>query len=330
MTMARVRQRLSFLLIASVLGLVVCACDSGSQEVMTPRASFEKDAESVRFVRSIREGLNQQRRPPSEEIQKLKVIANKYPDEPFIEELLISLLPALKDWDGLAVYYEHKSALDTEDRSMLARVYIKLADYGRARDVIESVVQEQPMNVEANSLLGRALYFFGEYDRASECYDRVWDSIVSERRVGDITYRAMIHFDEGQAERAVEMLKAGLEDSPDTAVMHNALSRVLAAQGKLDEAEVHSARVHELQKELSRVETSQMLQAARTFSLNRALQAGDMPKCQRLIFEYLPDSDPAFQEDLYRFLESLYRVNGREDEIPAVLERARQEARKGN
>lgn len=308
---------------------LLTGCDSGSQKA-TPEVPFEKNGEAVRFVRGLREALVSGRRPPNEEVQRLKAIGIEYPDEAFVSEILLSILPALNDWDGMALHFEAKSQLTMAERGTLARVYIKQANYGAARDVIQPVVDAAPSDIEGNALLARAHYFFGDYDLARKHYDRIWPAILTEKRLGDMTFRAMIHFDDGQATRALEILEAALDGAPDSIALHNALGRILAAEGRQAEAEVHSARASELQEELNRTETSAVLRAARIFALNRALEAGDTDGCQRMIFEYLPDSDANFQEELYRFLTGIYRAAGRELEIPAVLERARQEARKGN
>ncbi|MFT7484432.1 MAG: tetratricopeptide (TPR) repeat protein [Candidatus Paceibacteria bacterium] len=315
-------------LLLVILSALLSSC---GQEAAMPKAAvvaFEKNDDAVRFVRSVRESLSQQSRPSSGDVQRLKSIAGQYPDESFIEEVLVSILPALSDWDGLASYYEAKSELTEQNRITLTRVYIKQGNYAGAREAIRPIASAQPQHVEANALLGRAHYFFGEYAEAKEVYDRVWDSIVVEQRLGDITYRAMIHFDEGNPARASEILEAGLKVSPNSIALHNALGRVLFAEGKDAQAIVHRDRVGELQDELSRAETGQMLRAARIFALNRALKSGDMDECQRLIFEFLPKSDAEFQQQLYQFLESMYRTAGRAEEIPAVLSRARQIARK--
>lgn len=317
------------------LGLVLGAggllgCNEQSPTLPPVVRNFDQNQEAVRFVRGIREGLENRRRPAGADVQRLKSIANQYPNEAFIGDVLLALLPGLKDWDGLTDYYEHKAELSDHDRAMSARVYIQQANYGAARDVIRVVADAQPENVEANALLGRSLYFFGEYDEATMYYDRVWTSIVADKRVGDITYRAMIYYDQGNSDRALEILRAAIADSPGSIGIHNALGRVLAASGQDAEARVHRDRATELQDELSKHETDQMLRAARVFALNRALQNGDAGECQRMIFEYLPDSDPAFQQELFSFLESVLQRAGRSAEVPAALERARELVRKGN
>ncbi len=60
-----------------------------------------------------------------------------------------------------------------------------------------------------------------------------------------------------------------------------------------------------------------MLRGACVFALNQAIAAGDVDECQRLIFSYLPNSDPSFQQEMYRFLDSAFRTAGRQAEIRA-------------
>ena len=290
---------------------------------------FEKDADAVRIVRGVRESLASRTRPSSDEVQSFKEVANRYADEPFIQEAVIALLPALEDWDGMATFFESKSELDDTDRKLIARIYIRQANYGAAREAILPLAESQPQDVEANALAGRALYYYGENEAAARHYDRVWEGILSERRIVDLSFRAMIHFDEGDTQSARAMLEEGLKLDPNSIVLHNAMGRVLAGAGEKELAEFHSNRVHELQRELSRNETSQMRVAAQVFEINRALQAGDVDGCRERILRLLPEADEGMREQLYGFLDALYRRAGREAELPAVLQQARASAAGG-
>lgn len=318
---------LSLLVAVSLLG---CGDGAETQPAAPPAAvAFDQDAEAVRIVRGVRESLASRTRPNSDEVQRFKQVANRYADEPFVQEAVVAILPALEDWDGLATFFESKSALGEDDRKLVARVYIRQANYGAARDAILPIADADPEDVEANALAGRAHYFYGENEAAARYYDRVWDGLLAERRLIDLGFRAMIHFDEGDTEAARTLLEQGLELDPKSIALHNAMARVLAGAGELERAEVHSARVRELQQQLSQTEASQMRVAAQVFEINRAMESGDVDGCRARILRLLPEADEAMREQLYGFLDAMYRRAGRAAELPAVLEEARAAAAGG-
>lgn len=302
-----------------------CGGEGGGESVTAPPTlAFEKDDEAVRVCRGVRESLAQGIRPGASEVQRFKAVAMRHVGEPFVEEALLALLPALDDWEGLALYFEAKPTLTDDEKKLLARVHIKRADYGAARDLVRPLADAAPTDTEANSLAGRAHYFYGENEAAALCYDRVADRLLPEGRYQELAFRAMIHFDEGELEAARGLLEAGLAAAPDDIVLNNTMARVLAGAGEEAEAEGYSSRVLELQRALSERETGQMRVAAQIFEINRALQAADVDGCRERIYRLLPEADMDLRDQLYRFLEALYQRSGRESELPAVLQRARE------
>ena len=331
MTSPRPSSRLRFaavLLFVSFGALSSCEKEGAVVEP-SPRISFEQDVEAHRFVQGLRAALEQGRRPASSEVQLLKTIAKRFPEEPFVEQPMLSILPALKDWDGLSAYLESKARLSDELRMMLTRVYINQADYAGALRACQPMADRDPTHVEANSLAGRAHYFLEQNDEAARYYNRVWNSIVDQGSLVDLANRAMLHFDAGNSEQAQVLLQGALETHPDSISLHNAMARVLAAEGDQVGADRHSARVTELQAEISRVEQNAMLRAAQSLALNEAWAKRDFDGCQRLIHEFLPGADESFRNDLYGFLGSMYEAAGRKEEAAAAIERARQHAAKG-
>jgi len=309
-------------------GLVTGCGGDQTGPVSDGPVEFAADSEAVRFVRSVRESLAQRQRPGNAQVQRLKDLGGRYPDEPLIEETLISILPALRDWDGLATYLAGKSQLDTGQRVTLAKVYVNLGDYSAAAETIQPLAKVDPPEVEANAIAGRAHYLLGENGKAAFYFERVWDEIIEQQRPDEIAFRSMIYFDEGRPDLAKGILEESLVTSPDSIALHNSLARVLAAEGDADGAARHSARVSELQDLISRTERNQMLRAAQTLALNETLRAGDMDECQRLIYEFLPGAEASFQEELYSFLAGLYKAMGREGEASSAVARAREYARR--
>lgn len=313
--------------VVCILVLGLAACGGGEADVV--REDFNGNGEAVRFIRSLREGFAQGKRPDFAEIQRLKELAARYPDEAYVENVLLAVLPELQDWDGLAAYLSLKEPLDDRTRARLTRVYFRQSDYEGALRTIAPLAEREPQSVEPNALAARASYFLGDNEAAVRYYDRVWQSILDQGQVSEIANRAMIHFDEGEFGQAEVLLVEALKRSPDSIHAHNALARVLAAGGDPERAAEHTARVTELQREVSMDETRAMRRAAQTLALNEAWGRGDFDGCLSLIHKALPEAEEAFREDLYRFLARMYQSAGREAEIPAVLEAAQEHARKG-
>jgi Flp pilus assembly protein TadD len=313
--------------VVGVLALGLVACGGGEGEV--PREDFDENAEAVRFVRSLREAFSQGKRPDFEEIQRLKELGARYPVEPYVENVLLAVLPQLQDWDGLAAYLSLKEPLGDRDRVRLTRVYFRQADYGGALRTIAPLAAREPQSVEPNALAGRASYFLGDNEAAARYYDRVWQGILDQGQVAEVANRAMIHLDVGELARAKELLVEALKQSPNSIQAHISLARVLSADGDAAGAAQHSTRVTELQRELSMDETRAMRRAAQTLALNEAWGREDFDGCLTLVYRALPAADEAFREELYRFLARMYQSVGQDAQIPAVLEAAREHARKG-
>lgn len=317
-------------LVAFALSFGGLACQGEEPEqTAAPTPVYAADSSAQSFVRAIREGLAQGKRPPADRVQRLKSIGMLYPEEPEVEQVLLSILPALKDWDGLAPYLEAKAELSNEMRMMLTKVYISQADYEAALRTALELAEAEPSHVDANAFTARAYYFLGKPEEAVRFYDRVWSQVVEQHRVADIANRAMISFDAGDLNAAIEMLQGALEDNADSVHLHNAMARLLAAKGELDEAERHSRIVTALQAKVSKLEQNAMLRAAQTLALNEAWAKKDFNECQRLIYEFLPGAEEDFRNELLRFLGSMYEATGRRAEASAAIEAAHRHATSG-
>lgn len=316
--------RLSSLFLAGLIS-ATWSCDGDFADA--PPIALAQDTQAAGFVARVRDALTQGRRPSADEVQELKRIDREYAETQEVHGILLAVLPALKDWDGLARLYERKSSLSIEDRIALAKIYANLADYAGLVDVLAPVSNERPNDTELNALLGRAYYILDRHELAARHLDAVWESLITAGRTEEIVFRAMIHFDGGEIERARSLLESSVEKHQDSVYLHNALARVLAAAGAEERAAEHARRAGELYAQVTTVEQRMMRSAARTQALNDAFAAGDWDGCHDLIHVMLPEADAAFREQLFGFLSGMYKNAGREAELPAALERARAFAR---
>ncbi len=318
-------------------GCALCAClmacgsgadDSTDSGNTTQPANFEEDAEAVRFVRGLTERVAKGEVPPQPDVQRLKKLALMHSGEDSIEAIHTSLLVKLEDWEGLSVYFQAKPELTRDERFTLTWAYLKQVDYPRARKAIEDFARNNSESLEAQRLLARACYFLGDLDLSAEAYDKVWDQILSQGLTTDIAYRAMIDCDRGETSRALSLLNGALQATPDSVPVLNSLSRVLASQGKLQEAEGYSKRVAQLKEAYDQKASDQRQRTSRIVALNTALGEGNYTACEQLIFQWLPDADEAFAAELVVFLEKIYRLVGREAELSDVPNRVQAARRK--
>ncbi|MCP5022181.1 MAG: hypothetical protein GY930_10425, partial [bacterium] len=121
-----------------VLWAILAACGHGAPEpadsgFSLQPASFEEDAEGVRFVRGLSESMANGQMPLHRDVQRLKKLALLYPRAGSIEEVHTDLLTGLEDWEGLSTYFEAKEDLTSKQRFTLTWAYLKQLDYLRAR-----------------------------------------------------------------------------------------------------------------------------------------------------------------------------------------------------
>ncbi len=329
----KVRQGLRRVLGGCALCACLMACGSGADDSTdsgnaAQPANFEEDAEAVRFVRGLTDRVAKGEVPSQPDVQRLKELALMYSGEDSIEAIHMSLLVKLEDWEGLAVYFQAKPELTPDERFTLTWAYLKQMDYLRARGAIEDFARTHGESLEAQRLLARACYFLDEFDLAAGAYDKVWDQMLSQGLTTDIAYRAMIDFDRGDIPRALSLLNGALQATPNSVPVLNSLSRVLASQGKLQEAEGYSKRVTRLQEAHNQTISNQRRRASRVIALNTALGEGDYTACEQMVFQWLPDAEEDFAAELVLFLEKIYRLVGREAELDDVLNRAQAARRK--
>lgn len=281
------------------------------------------DAAARALVQDLRSSLSRGLRPGGAAVRELQELARAHPDDPAISQLVLDLLPSMREWGGLASWLEAKAELTQEERIALAKVYVNLADFDAAWRTIRPLAEREPAALEANALAGRAAYLRGDAAAARLHLDRVWDQLVQAGRVEEQSYRAMLWLDEGELERAQAILTEALARGPDSIHVHNALARALAAAGDEAGAARHQQRAGELQAQLSAQEQRLLRRAAQNARLNQELERGDLDALRGLAMRFLLEADEQRATELLSFLESAYRAAGRSAELAPVLEEAR-------
>lgn len=293
-------------------------------QVERDQANFEKDRVALGDVRRIGAGLAQSQQVTQIDLDLLKNLHATYPAATEVRQTLQTALQARQDWGALEkLLTENPEAKRTrQEQVYLAKVYIKLGRYNDADHIAGPLAEASQNDLELNSLAGHAWYYEGKYDDASRAFDRVWDALVASRQIDEIMMRGMIYFYKGDKARAIETLKKTIEIKPDYVAGNNALSRVYAATGNNEQAELYrgqAERAHALQ---TADEARRMRVASRSRDLERAFAAGRYEDSIQIARELLQSANDLQKPTLYEFLGKSYQATGRQTEAQAAFSEA--------
>jgi Flp pilus assembly protein TadD len=242
-----------------MLGLaMVFSCQNKAENDATLLA---KDTTATADLRRINADLGGTGQITPENFEKLKGLREKYPHSEAIGKTYKAALMAREDWAGLENLLTASQPGDNarDDKTLLAKVYIKLGNFERSAEVLRSFGNEASTDVEIRSLSALCNFNVEKLSEAAADLDAVWNEIVDQKRIDDINLRAMIFFRTKDYERAISTLQRSLELQPGNPVATNTMSRVHAAMG--DTAKAESYRIEtEKAQERSERETSNKLQ----------------------------------------------------------------------
>jgi predicted Zn-dependent protease len=308
-----------------VLGLVLLIlCGACGGQAKRDQAAFEKDRVALTDVRRIGAGLAQSQAITQNDLDLLRKIHAKYPGANEVRQTLQVALQARQDWGALEkLLTEFPDAIRTQqEQSYLAMVYIKLGRYSDASHIAGPLAEGSPNDLELNSLAGTAWYYEGRYDDASRAFDRVWDALVASKQVDEIMMRGMIYFYRGDKGRAIEILKKTVEIKPDYVAGINALSRVYAAIGNNEQAELYRGQAERAHAIQTAEEARRMRVVSRSRDLESAFAAGRYDDSILIARELLQSASDLQKPTLYEFLGRSYQATGRQTEAQAAFAEA--------
>jgi predicted Zn-dependent protease len=226
-----------------------------------------------------------------------------------------------KDWDGVAQLISSVPVAQRtrQDQLTLAQVQLMVGNYQEASSVAGPLAEAAPTDLEANSLAGRAWYHEGRYDEAARAFDRVWNSLISARRVEDIMMRGLIYFYRNDHQKAIETLNTALRLQPDYYPGYGALSRVYRAMGKTEQAE-------EYQRQGAEALARQTTERARQSRFASGLRELELAWNERRYEDVVRITQDLLQKDtnspqrpvLYQYLSQAYQALGRTAEAQAA------------
>ena len=237
------------------------ACQS---EVEKESAALKQDAPVLSRLAQINNSINATRSISPENFAALKTIREKYPNAPGVRQTYKNALVIREDWTELENFLTEKplADLNAEDRRTLGKVYVKSGKYEQAIETLKALAEANPNDVETRSLLGISYFYLDKPDEAGAQLDSVWDKIIAEKRVDEMTTRGIIYSRQNNFPKAIETLKKAIEINPSSAAANNALSQVYARSGDAEQAEIYRAKTVEINDKV----------AAETFEASRRVQ----------------------------------------------------------
>jgi len=147
------------------------------------------------------------------------------------------LLTRLGKEENAIAAYESVRKLNPKDAQAavaLARIYERRNDWAKARDLYAELTAAQPENVPYRMNLGRCLYRLGQPEKA----EAVWKGIVEGRGAGPTAFLwlANAYQTVGAPDKALAILRQGVEKNPNDASLVRYLGSMLNREGKTAEA----------------------------------------------------------------------------------------------
>jgi Flp pilus assembly protein TadD len=300
----------------------LCACQSEAEK---QSAALKQDAPVLSQLAQINNAINTTRSISPESFAVLKTIREKYTTAPEVRQTYKNALVVREDWAALETFFGETplAELSAEDRQTLGKVYVKSGKYEQAIEALKPLADGNPNDVETRSLLGLSYFYLDKPDEAGAQFDSVWDKIIAEKRIDEITTRGIIYSRQNNFPKAVETLKKAIEFNPSSAAANNALSQVYARQGDAEQAEIYRAKTVEINDKIAAETFEASRRVQRIYSLENAWKAKNYKEVINLANQILPTTADKNQKIvLCQYLFESYKALGNQAEANNALAEA--------
>ncbi len=259
-----------------------------------------------------------------ESLETLERLHARDPDATEMASLLKSAYLQRRDWKALIQVASERPAIrrSGQDWKDLAAWYLLDGQYEEASGILENLVRANPSRPDLSGLLGQALFYRAEYERAAALLEGATKDLAGPDGAQAATLRALIHFYRKELPEAEALLRRTVQAQPEYRPALNALGRVLAARGQLDESRKWLDEASKVQERHTAEERRLMTLSAGSREVSRAFQEGRYADAERLVAGMLPLSDAAQRVRIYRYLARIRSAAGREKEARAALREA--------
>lgn len=304
-----------FVLICSLL-FISCQSDA-KQEVSALSGDKQAIAELSRINQILASG---QPFAPAD-FESLKKIYEKYPDDTQIRNTFQSALVKREDWVSIEKFINRIPAAERTraDQLNLGKVYLKLGRFQELIDLMKPLAETAKGDTDFNALLGFGYFYAGQNDEAARYFDNVWEAIISEKRVDEITTRGMIYFRQNNFPKAIETFEKSLEINPQNSTATNILSRIYAAQSNSEKAEEFRRRTAEIHQRGEESEAKAMRQVSLYYDLQNAWKDKKYSEVIALANRILPEADEKNKPALYQYIAESNKALGKMPEAEAAL-----------
>jgi tetratricopeptide (TPR) repeat protein len=259
-----------------------------------------------------------------QDFESLKQIREKYPDSVEVRNVYQSALVKRSDWESLVQLITEipASARKREDNLNLAKSYLKLGRYREEIEFLKPLADANPKDADYNSLLAFGYFYLGQTDDAAKYLDAVWDALLKNKKIDEINVRGLIYFRQKNYEKAIETCLRALEINPDDISANNTLSRIYAAQGNTDQAEIYRLKTEKAQEAISENESKASRVVQLSYQLEDAWKAKRYEEVINLARQMLAGANEKNKPALYQYMAESYKAMGKPEEAQKVLNEA--------
>ncbi len=315
------RKTLAFLLLAGMLGLSGCS-DPRARDDEALAADKNASSELARIGQVLASGMPLQ----VSDFESLKTIRQKYPRATKVKEIYVSALIKREDWQALVDLFksEPEVTLSSADEANLARAYFRL---GRFADVVSStepLVEKDPENIDLATLLAGGYYNTGTFDKADALLAKFWTRIESERRVSEMTLRALIFSRQGKDEESRALLERVIALQPENVTALNALSRSYFANGEVARGEEFRKRTQDAQAKNTAEENRALRKVQLIYELQDKWNQQQYADVIVLARQALVVSDARTKPVLYQYIAESHTRLGQTEAAKAAIQEMNQ------
>jgi tetratricopeptide (TPR) repeat protein len=304
------------------------ACQNSAEK---DSAALKNDKQTFAQLSQIGNIINTTRSVSAENFTALKAIREKYPNAPEVRQVYQSALIIREDWETLEIFLKEKPSaeMNVDERKELAKVLLNLGKYADVIETLKPLAETNPHNTEIRGLLGSAYFFLNQLDEAAMQLDGVWDKIIAEKKIDEMTMRGLIYLRQNNPAKAIETLQKAIAINPSNIPANNALSQAFARQGNVEQAEIYRQKTAELQDKMQSNELEGRQKVQDIYAIETAWNDKKYQEVIKLAEEMLKKvSDNNQKAVLYEYLYKSHQALGNQAEAKKIMTEAQNELNK--
>ncbi len=306
-----------WLIIFSLMMLFACQNDSARDS-----KRLNDDKQTLSELNKIAANLQAGQIPNQEVVNSIKKIREKYPNAVEARNVFLLALNRREDWataEKILVEIPEKEKTET-DKLNLANIYYKLGRYEEIVNLIKPMLVAKPNDLSLNSLLGTSQFNLGKYDEAAQTFDKIYDSLITNKKFEEITMRGTIYFHQANYPKAIETLKKSYEINAEHIPTTNVLSRAYTAIGDANQAESYREKTRTAYQKYAETTQQKMKIVPIYYQLEDAWKAKNYNEVINLANQLLTTADNKTKLTLYQYLAQANQALGKQTEAQTAIQ----------